>query len=283
MRDKVTICVIFYNNRDLVGRCLSNIVEEVMPEIDCDVMALDNGSTDDTYEQIGKYGSVKAFRLEENRFFSGGANYLLDRCESKHVIFMNSDAFPEREAIPAMLQFARDNEKVGIIGCSSILPSGEVEGTAKKYLSPYMLHLKYGIGGPLAPLINKSFFEWYLYKKEGFPFGRPRKVDIVQDSFVYIKGELLRKGLRYDEALRLYFTEDDICWQAQQMGYQVYFLPDAKTGHLLQATLDQKEPSVWKIFQEDCVAYCKKHYGWHGDFLERSIKVKRTIKSFLNK
>jgi GT2 family glycosyltransferase len=180
-----------------------------------------------------------------------------------------------------MVDFAESNPDVGLIGCSSILPTGVTERTAKKEMSPWVMHFQYGAGSQIARWCQGAFSRWYHYGSKGFPFSKPTEVDVIQDSFIYIKGELLQKGLRFDECMKLYFTEDDLCLNVKSRGYKVVFYPEVSVRHILQATLDQRDLKVWDMYLDDCVAYLCKYHGVHGKVLEACVRGKRTLKKVL--
>ena len=283
MDKRVNLCVLFYNNKNIASTCLAHLEKEVIPNVDVDVIALDNGSTDGTYDIIKQFKGIRALRIEENRFFSGGANYLLDQCESEHVFFMSSDIYPERNVIPEIIKFVEERNDIGILGCRSILPDGSTEKTAKRFLNPWLLHLKYGAGSVFFKLFDKRFSKWYLYQEDGFPFDDYKEVDIVQDSFIYINGELVDKGLRYDENMRLYFTEDDICMRTRKLGHRVVFFKDVQVFHDAHSTVDFSDKAVWRMYLRDCVDFTKEYHGTHGSFLESAIRFKERIKSAVDR
>ena len=271
MNNTVDLCILTYNNEDIISKTLDNVSEILSSDvgIDLKVHVLDNGSADNTSGVIANYPFVTHHKLVKNRFFSGGANFLFDKCCADHVFFMSSDVTPRSDALSKLLEFARANPDAGIISCPSILPDGAVEQTVKRRYTPLMMHLIYGV-----PRMVRRFRdrvrEHYYYYDEGFPFSEPREVEVIQDSFIYIRGELLRSGLRFDEAMRLYFTEDDICANVRNRGYKVYFFPGTQVGHLLQATTNQDGIGSRKIYMEDCLVYCSKYLGSLHRFLVKS-------------
>jgi hypothetical protein len=282
MRNDIVLCILFYNNEEIADDCLSNIMSEVKPHIDLEVIALDNGSKDNTYSVMNRFQGIKVLRSEENGFFSGGANLLFDQCDARHVFFMSSDVFPDAQAFIEILGLVERSGDIGIAGSLSVLEDGSIERTAKRKMTPWVLHYKYGIFSQLSRLFGRAFARWYLYDDEGFPFNDSRDVDVIQDSFMYVNGSLLQKGLRYDKDIKLYFTEDDICSKVIQMGQRVVFCPASKVRHLGRKTVDPRNSDIWRMYVDDAMRYCQKYYPRHAGLLKQSIFLKRVTKKVLS-
>lgn len=276
----VDLCILAYNNEEIIGRTLETIAANVLPDTLCRVMVLDNGSTDQTYKVIRTFPFVEPLRVPENRFFSGGANYLFHLCHADHVFFMNSDILVDGGTIPTIVQFAEANPDVGLIGCSTFYPDGLVQNIPRRRLNPVAINVNQGILGVVLRPMHRRFLRWYHYYDVGFPFEEAQEVDVVQDSFIYLRGRLVRNGLRYDEKLRLNYTEDILCMEVKELGYKVMFLPSARVVHLTSATLNQRRSEINEIILEDCIYFCTQYFGKiHGHVLRFNIGVKTYLLS----
>lgn len=283
IKNTADLCVLAYNNEDIITKTLQNISDNILPYIDCRVLVLDNGSIDNTYDKIRQFAFVEALRVENNRYFSGGANYLLAHCRSDHVFFMSSDVNPKSDTLPKIIEYANGNENAGLISCLSIMPNGEIEKTVKKFYSPLQLHTAYGVLRYFANSMKDKLFDYY-YIKEGFPLKSPLVVDVLQDSFLYIRGELIGKIKGYDETLKLYFTEDDICKRAKELGYSAVYLTDTSVYHIAESTTSQDRKKSQKIYISDCLQYCQKYFGNHHMlFLKYDILFANYLKKIIRK
>lgn len=256
----VDIFVLAYNNEEIINETLCNLRDNVLPTLNCRVVVLDNGSSDRTAEIIRSHDFAECIRLEQNRYFSGGANYLLKHASAPHVFFMSSDVRPSNDTLLKLIEFAKLTPDAGVIGCKSVLRCGSVERTAKRAYTPNMLHKVYGTLG-LLPRMRAKLDKHYYYLDSGFPFLHPTPVDVVQDSFIYIKGELLFQGLTFDEDLKLYFTEDQLSKSVALLGHRTYYYPATFVEHQLQATTSKTPNLSTLIYRNDCVVFCKKYIG----------------------
>lgn len=271
----IDICMLAFNNAGFLEETLKNIEKVISGKSGFRFLALDNGSTDNTFEILKSFPFVKAYRLDRNRFFTGGANYLFDQCTADHIFFMSSDVKPREETFEKIVSFVEANANIGIVGCRSALPTGLYEFNAKKQPKPMLLHYLHGLPGRVKRLY-KLAMEDYLYKKAGFPFLNPQAVDVIQDSFIYLSGKLIKNGLRYDTRMKLYYTEDDICWNVRRLGYEVIFFPHTEVEHISQATCNLGSEEISEIYLSDCKQYTLKFFGLFSYILVL-LDIKTTV------
>ena len=78
------------------------------PEYKWQLLIADNGSTDNTWDEICKiaeiYGNVRGFRLSKNFGFEGAIKSGLDRSKSDAIVIMTSDLQDSPEEIPKFLR-----------------------------------------------------------------------------------------------------------------------------------------------------------------------------------
>ncbi len=279
----ISICILAYNNQSIIEATLLSIQKNILPYVDCNVYLLDNGSFDKTFEIAQSFKFLKIYRVQQNLYFSGGANYLFDICRSRHVFFMSSDVTPNADALTKIIEYAEGDNMAGIIGCGSRLRSGELESNTKRFTDPLWLHCLHGLFGVISPLYKKKL-EWYLYSREKASFQKQQEIDVVQDSFIWINGHLLTRGLRYDTQLRLYYTEDDICSQVRGMGYKVIYFKDAEVQHISQATANQRKKEINAIYVDDSLRFCYKHYGFlHWFLLKCDVAAMNIMRKILKR
>jgi GT2 family glycosyltransferase len=280
---KIDICMLTYNNSNILEETLRNIESIVATKTNIRFLALDNGSTDKTFDILKSFPFVNAYRLEKNRFFTGGANYLFDRCEAVHVFFMSSDVKPRAETFEKIVDFVEANDNIGIVGCKSILRTGVLEFSAKRQPTPLLLHYLHGLPGRVRMLYDMAMDD-YLYKKNGFPFPNPKAIDVVQDSFIYINGQLIKNGLRYDTRMKLYYTEDEICFSVRKLGMKIIFFPNAEVEHISQATCNLGSKEISDIYLLDCKEYTLKYFGFFSYLLVAlDINITLKLRSFIRK
>lgn len=110
---KVYFVIVTYNNKDLVDECLSSIYNQDFENIE--VVLVDNGSTDDTFEYVQKnHPKVHAINSGSNLGFAAANNLgiihaLKDR-QCSYVALLNSDATLEKNWTKVLVNFAEGHE-----------------------------------------------------------------------------------------------------------------------------------------------------------------------------
>jgi GT2 family glycosyltransferase len=93
-----------------------------------------------------------------------------------------------------------------------------------------------------------------------------RPVEVAPDSFLMLRRRALPGGL-YDEAMALYFTEDDLCRRLAEGDWRVDFVADARVVHPERTSTSREPPRrIHTIFFDDLHAYYRKFeptwYAW---------------------
>ena len=83
-------CVITsYNYAHFIGRAITSFLDQA--DNRCEVIVVDNNSSDDSWDIIQSFSRVKAFRLERNRGHLGGCLFGYQQTSAPFVLFLDSD------------------------------------------------------------------------------------------------------------------------------------------------------------------------------------------------
>src|SRR5690349_6271719 len=96
---RVSVVVVSYNTREKLQKCLTCV------EPDHEVIVVDNASSDGSAEMVAQqFPQVKLIRNKANRGFGAANNQGLDASTRELVLFLNSDAYAEPNAIDRLVQ-----------------------------------------------------------------------------------------------------------------------------------------------------------------------------------
>ena len=95
---ELSIVILSYNTRELLVNCLSSI-REVINEVSCELVVVDNASSDGSVEAIQKLkirdhiykSKLKIVVNDKNLGFAAGNNKARSEVRGDYVLFLNSD------------------------------------------------------------------------------------------------------------------------------------------------------------------------------------------------
>lgn len=105
----LTIIIPVYNVGNHLSRCLDSIFVGNTMDGDFEVIAVDDGSSDNSYDILQEYASrYKQLKIyhQENQGSSVARNKALDVATGKYIMFVDSDDFVEQDCINTILQEA---------------------------------------------------------------------------------------------------------------------------------------------------------------------------------
>jgi glycosyltransferase involved in cell wall biosynthesis len=214
-----TVCVIIpcYNVEQVVAKCIESILEQEYPADKLKIVAVDDGSTDQTYEILNEYKSDPRFKALQHQVNSGLAatrNTGLRASKSEVVGFIDSDIVVQKDWLRTLLVTLADEEIVGCMG-DTRLPFELKPNRLDKFL----YHPKRGARnkGPGVPIK----FAWFLFNN------------------TVVKRDALGLDGYFDESFKGYGGEDtDLSiklWMRHKNGLR--FNPEAMGDHYHQRNL----------------------------------------------
>ncbi len=250
------LCVILnYKTADMTLDAVRSAREALadLPSHRIDVV--DNDSQDGSFEKIRReveregWDDVRVIQSAHNGGFGAGNNVALRPAlhaedPPEYLYILNSDAFPARDAITALVTFLDAHPKAGIAGSYIHGTDGEPHLTAFRFpslASETMSGFRLGLLARLLP------------DKE-VPI-RPmptqtRQVDWLAGASMMLRRELLQEIGLFDETFFLYFEETDLCRRAQLAGWQCWYVLESKVAHIGSVSTGMKNkdrpmPRYW--------------------------------------
>jgi GT2 family glycosyltransferase len=265
----LSIVIVNYNTRDHLQRCLESIQREHHP-LAIQVIVVDNGSKDGS-AAMARQTMPEAVVIEPgyNTWFTGGNNLGMRVATGDYVLILNPDTLFPPGTLPKMVTFLREHPKAGALTCQMRFPDGRLQPTGS--LMPTFLDLLLGytfIGALLAPIRDRRHAHTFL---KDWDRQSNRQVEVIPDSNMMSPLSLLQKMGGFDERLRLYFTEDDICQRIRKQGYEVHYLADALLTHVENASTRQVQRLASQVYFDDMLTYTAKYFGAPAAWLLRLL------------
>ncbi len=187
---KITAAVPTYNSEQFISRCLDSLVQQTMPNNECEIICVDDCSQDGTVSILKKYSEqyshITVIERKEN---SGGPgeprNQAIRAANGEYIFFIDSDDYLGIESFERMYQFAKQHDSdivlgkmVGVNGRS--VPQAifkETKAEADLVTSP----LVYSIG-------PTKLFKVSLLRNHGIYF--PSNIQATEDQVFVMKAYL---------------------------------------------------------------------------------------------
>lgn len=214
----LSIIIVSFNTKDLLGRCLESLLMTSAKETE--IIVVDNASTDGSVEFVEKrYKDIKILRNKENLGFAKANNQGLRQAKGKYCLLLNSDTEVKPDALSNLVEFAENNPQAGIVGAKLLNPDASIQ--------PSIYHL---------PTLWRAIKEFWLGKKGEYEkyalTGTDRvKVEALTGAAMIIPRKTIEKVGLLDERYFMYFEDLDFCRRVKNAGYKVYYFPGAEIIH----------------------------------------------------
>jgi len=254
---RLSYCIVNTNGRKHLMHCLRAIHVVHPPEIDHEILVLDNCSDDGSADAVrswvngipGDFGSTVRL-IERDRRAGKSANdtLLLREARGDRCLLLNEDSELRPGAVEALLAALDDEPAAAAAGAQLLDPEGN--------RLPCAWRLP-GVGTSLAQAL---FLHRLLVTQSNG--SRTREAGWVQSSAMLVR-RLAAKEIGYlDPTFFVYSDETDFCRRLRDAGWTVLFVPEALAVHHEQLATDRSAGSRRVVeYHRGRDAYMRKHHG----------------------
>ncbi len=246
---RILTIILNYRTPDMTLRALA-AARDAMAPLSGEIVVVDNGSGDASCEIIPREiaargwdrdGRVRFYPSARNGGFGAGNNFgmaqgLSDGGRPDYIFILNSDAFPDRDAIKVLLEHLEAHPEAGMAGSYIEGEDGVPHQTAFRFPT---------IAGEFEGAVRTGIVSRFLSHAVvplAIPEG-PARVDWCAGASVLMRQDMLDKIGTFDEMFFLYFEETDLCRRAARAGWQVWYLPRSRVVHVGSVSTGMK---TWK-------------------------------------
>lgn len=237
---KVSILWLNYNSSkilDLVLESLRAVSDLDYPSDRYELIVVDNGSTDNSFEIIKKFLEKKTslrkkvIKLDKNLGFTGGNNiaYRARDKESKYIALLNNDAIPTENSLQILVEYAEQHDDVGAIQGIILDADNRMVDTAGDMLSELLMGGQLYQGEPYQK-VRRAFYVTYA---DGAYF--LLKIDVAK------KATGFSNKLFYDEMFG-YLDDSLLGLQIWDAGYKIVSYPIVSAFHRRSSTFGKITP-----------------------------------------
>jgi GT2 family glycosyltransferase len=159
-----------------------------------------------------------------------------------------------------MLAIIEENDEIGMVGPIIIDEEGTITPPCKRNVPSLIdLFLKLFLIEKISLyIINKNQILKRIYNRRYF---KSEYVQCISGACMLIKRKALDKVGYFDEAIPMYFEDNDLCFRFTKAGYKIYYCADAELIHICGASTKKtgKTKSFDLMVYKASDAFLKKH------------------------
>ncbi len=212
---KLSVVIVTWNTALITKRCLDS-VKRYLPH--CQVIIVDNGSTDNTQKLLSADKSIKYVFSEKNLGFAKGNNLGVQSAQGEYLLFLNSDMELIDNSLESMFEYIQKHREIGVIG--------------PKFLNPDLTPQSSVF--PPQSLCN-AFKEFWLgqvaYSKYLPQKLVPHHVWALSGGCMLIKKDYFLSLGGWNEKYFMYYEDLDLCRQVRKTGSKIVYYPSALVVH----------------------------------------------------
>lgn len=282
----LSIVIVNYNTCAKLRDCLYSILEH-RGTLDVEIIVVDNASSDGSAAMVREAfaNHVRLIEPQRNTWFSGGNNIGVQAAQSDIVLLLNADTLLAPDLLQTMRDYLLSQKAVGAVTCRQQHPDGDILKICSQQPQYLDLLLGYtGIGVLFAPYRDERRRQmWY----NGWQRDSDKMIEVAPGSCIMTYRDLLLAFGVFDEGLKLYFTDDDLCRSILASGHEIHFLADVTLLHYEKSSSGGMTRFVREIYFDDMLAFSKKHFGyWRTLFLRLCLiptRIAMDIKQTLSR
>ena len=230
---KVMVVVLNYNGIQINEACLASLEAEGTPDVQ--VLFVDNGSTDGSYEKARKAFPDFSYQQNgQNLFFAAGNNRGLETAlarDAEYAFILNNDTVVEPGCVGKLLKFMETHAEAA--ACQPVLcqlDRPQIIASGGCRLGGIGKAWDHACGCPVAKL-----------SQEPFP------VLGVTGGAMFVRASVLKSVGMFDESFKMYFEDVDLSLRMRNAGWELYCIPDARVLHKMSATTKARGMS-WRTY-----------------------------------
>ncbi len=229
-KPRASIIIPVYNQWPVTLACLASLARHTPP--DCEVILVDDASTDETPRQAPRVRNLVYLRSSQNRGFVHSVNAGARRARGEFLIFLNNDTLLTPGWCEALLRPLADPE-VGLVGAKLLYSDGRLQEA----------------GG----IIFRDASGWN-YGHRDDP-GKPaynflREVDYCSGACIAVRRKDFEALGGFDETFApAYYEDTDLAFRLRARGQKVVYQPEAVVYHLEGASCGRDLSKGLKRYQ----------------------------------
>jgi N-acetylglucosaminyl-diphospho-decaprenol L-rhamnosyltransferase len=223
----VSIIIVNWNTRVLLGRCLRSI-EAGVDGLAAQVLVVDNGSADGSAELVEhEFTKVELLRNPENVGFARANNQACGRVKGRYVLLLNPDTELRSGAVNRMVMFLDANPRRA--GVTAVLRNPD--GTLQRYHKRLPRWMRVVWSETLLRNVfpnNRWVRELYMLDES---FDAVIEIEQPPAACLMLRKSVIVTAELFDEQFPIFYNDVDLCRRLRDAGHRLFLLPEAEVMH----------------------------------------------------
>lgn len=255
----LSYCVVNNDGRAYLIDCLTAI-ERIHPaELSCEILVLDNASTDGSVEAVQEeFPDAEVIVLEAKQGKAANDTLLMERARGRYCLLLNEDSELRAGAVEYLVAALESDPGAAAAGAQLFDADGNSYACAWKF------------PGVRSAAIGALFLHKRLIVQSHTD--ETNRVDWVQSSAMLVRCEAAAEINYMDPAFFVYYDECDFCKRLDDAGWTTLFVPSAEAVHHNQLSTDLSSglPRIVE-FHRNRDLYMRKHHNRGAAFAVRVL------------
>ncbi len=284
----LSIIIVNYRTFELTKNTIKSVINNT--ENSYEIFVVDNNSMDGSYEKLKSFfkneismGKVIFIANSSNQGFAVANNLAIKESKGEFILLLNSDTLIKENSIDKCLNYVKNQDKVGAIGCKIILPNGDLDKACKRsFPNPKNSFYKLFGFNRIKKNSNSNDYNLDALDENGI-----YEVDSLVGAFMLVRRETINEIGLLDEDYFMYGEDIDWCYRIKDAGWKILYYGEAEIIHYKGASSKKQKSKLIYEFYRAMYLFYNKHYKNKYSFFTRfsvylGIIILLTIKLFFN-
>lgn len=216
---RASIVIPVYNQFAHTHLCLLALAEHP-PQAPCEIIVVDDGSSDETATALPQIDGLHYHRRRENGGFIAACNDGASLARGEYIVFLNNDTVPQPGWLEALLRTFDEHPQAGVVGAQLLYPDGRLQEAGAIVRNDGRADNLGRFHSPFDPRFS------YL-----------RKVDYCSGAAIAVKKACFGSVGGFDTHYApAYYEDTDLGFRMRESGFDVLCQPASHVVHVEGAT-----------------------------------------------
>lgn len=263
----LSVVIVSWNTAELLQACVRSCLAAQSPDPAPELIVVDNASTDDSVARVRDLGpAIRLIENTENVGFARANNQGIAASQGRSVVLLNPDTIVPPGSLATLAAFIDAHPDAGACGPRLL----QTNGTPQPF--------SYGNDPTPAYLFRRAAHR-LLRGRSLHDWGTTKvlSVDWVAGTCLCVRRKAIDDVGLLDEAMFLYFEDNDWCLRLRRRGWRVYYNPQVAVVHA-RGQSAQQNPRAREAYYDSLRYFYAKHYGLLSRlWLELSLPLYRLL------